>query len=375
MLEVQKFLVKKVNQGLEIDEAFRSLTTEFGIKLQVHEHYVGLNYDQIESPKSHPIVMECRALVLERDTFYVACRAFDRFFNYGECPEFYADFDITRAHVFEKEDGSLIRVWFNRFENRWEIGTRSMIFAEGDHLMGGTFREKVLSAFGLTEEQFQDLFRVYDQNTTFILEYVGPENRIVRRYEKAEMVLLAVRSNIDGAYRSKGELEVFAHDMQVQGAQVRAVKDYNLGSFDEILAAIKALPALEEGYVCFDPVSGKRVKIKNPVYTRLHQLRGNEVSLKNFWQLALVGESDEFLVYFPEYSDQILPMVEEINKFRNDIDHLWSETKDVELQKDFALAVKEHRGSGFLFEARKKKCLPSHVFNESDLNKKLKIFL
>jgi len=375
MLEVQKFLINKIdNEGFAKDDAFQALTDELGIKLQVHDNFVGLNYDQIESPKSHPIVMECRALVLNRHTLGVARRAFDRFFNHGEVPEFYADFDITRAEVFEKEDGSLIPMWFNQVSEQWEVGTRSMIFAEGDHIMGGTFREKIMAAFGVSEEEFQNKVRDLDFRCTYTFEYVGPSNRIVRRYEKDEMVLLAIRDNSSAQYLSHNEVIVTAAHLTEQGLNVRPVKIYNMGSFDEVLAAIKELPALEEGYVCFDPVSGKRVKLKNPVYTRLHQLRGNEVSLKNFWQLALVGESDEFLVYFPEYSDQILPMVEEINKFRDEIDHLWADTKDIETQKDFAMAVKEHRGSGFLFEARKKNCLPSHVFNESDLNKKLKIF-
>lgn len=201
MLEVQKYIIAKCESGLTKEQAFEALNEEFGIKVQLYDNYVGLNYDQIESPKSHPIVMECRAIVLNRHTLGVARRAFDRFFNYGECPDYYTDFDITRAQVFEKEDGSLIPMWFDFVNNTWEVGTRSMIYAEGDHLMGGTFREKILAAFGVVgEEEFQEKMCDLDTGYTYIFEFVSPENRIVRRYEKAEMVLLAVRNNLTGEY-------------------------------------------------------------------------------------------------------------------------------------------------------------------------------
>jgi hypothetical protein len=45
-----------------------------------------LNYDQIESAKAHPVVMECRGLILSYPHGEVVARSFDRFFNYGEVP-------------------------------------------------------------------------------------------------------------------------------------------------------------------------------------------------------------------------------------------------------------------------------------------------
>jgi len=102
------------------------------VKVKEYEHYIGLNYDQIESPKVNPIVIECRALILERDTLDVAARSYDRFFNYGECPEYYTDFMIERSVIMQKVDGSLMLAWWNAHGNQWELSTRSMIFAEGE---------------------------------------------------------------------------------------------------------------------------------------------------------------------------------------------------------------------------------------------------
>lgn len=182
---------------------FEALAAE-PLNIKVREYpeqgYFMLNYDQIESPKSDPISMECRSLILDKNGDVVS-RSFDRFFNYGEMPEFYSDFDINRAFVFEKADGSLIKVYWSPATDRWEISTRSQAFAEGPHAQGGTFREWVLRAMNLSESEFQFcMSNVGDKDCTYIMEYCSPYNRIVTPYENDIMILLAVRNNKTGEY-------------------------------------------------------------------------------------------------------------------------------------------------------------------------------
>ena len=145
ILQVQLFL----RDSYEADP-FVALTEQYGIKVRKYpeDNIVLLDYDQIESPKTHPIVIECRSLILAMDTLEVVSRKFDRFFNLGEAPELYQDFDFDSAVVMEKADGSLIGVYFNPHTSRWEVSTRGMAKAEGEHMFGGTFRDKVLAAFG-----------------------------------------------------------------------------------------------------------------------------------------------------------------------------------------------------------------------------------
>ena len=126
MLEVQKYLQTKT---------LENLTEELGIRCKVYEeeNIVLLDYDQIESPKTHPIVRECRSLILALSDFSIVSRKFDRFFNHGEALEYYSDFSFENAVAFEKADGSLIGVYYNPFTNRWDISTRGMAKAEGSH--------------------------------------------------------------------------------------------------------------------------------------------------------------------------------------------------------------------------------------------------
>ena len=193
-MEVQKFI--KANGVMALAEA--------PLNIKVREYpeqgYFMLNYDQIESPKSDPISMECRSLIVDKDGNIIS-RSFDRFFNFGEMPEFYADFDISRAVVATKYDGSLIKVYWSPATNRWEISTRSQAFAEGPHAIGGIFRDWVLKAMGLSELEFQNCMnKEGNKEWTYIMEYISPFNRIVTRYEESSVVLLAVRENKTGVF-------------------------------------------------------------------------------------------------------------------------------------------------------------------------------
>ena len=122
MLKVQEFLRDHNNN--ETNNKLKLLTEQYGIKVKEYKDFVGLNYDQIKSPKTHPITIECRSLKLHRENWNIASRAFDRFFNYGEAPEQYSKFKMKHAVVLEKADGSLIPVWFNTIDKRWEISSR-----------------------------------------------------------------------------------------------------------------------------------------------------------------------------------------------------------------------------------------------------------
>ena len=376
MLKTQEFIYDCIATN---QDPIARLSEEFAIKSKEYPEHgiVILNYDQIESPKAHPIVVECRSLILYTSDWSVASLKFDRFFNHGEVPDFYSDFDISRAICFEKADGSIIGVWYNRETNNWEISTRGLALGEGDHVSGGTFREKVLAAFGFEDEQeFQGFFTSnFNTEYTYIFEYIGPSNRIVTRYEKEEMVLTGIRG-CAGEWCGLGEMSEVSQFMGHHGRlNVRMAHTYDLSNFDDIVKAAQELPTLTEGYVCFDPISGKRVKVKNPSYVAIHGLRENgALSMKRVYTLVLMNEQAEYLSYFPEDSDAFAPAIESVTRFIRQLEVGWESVSLVTDQKQFALLVKDMHGSGCFFEAKKKGTTPMHVFNEMEINKKLRIF-
>ena len=358
-------------------QTLAALKEELGIRYKVYEEdgIVILDYDQIESPKTHPIVIECRSLILSYPEFDVVSRKFDRFFNYGEAPDMYADFSFDDAIVMEKADGSLIGVYYNPKTDRWEISTRGMAKAEGEHLFGGTWRQKVQEAFGFKDEvDFQercdDIFR---RSSTYIFEYCSPENRIVTKYDEAHMVLTGVRCK-DGTEVDAAIISSPYVDAAFRGLRVRAPKIYSAENMDELVEYANSLPDLEEGFVVRCQKTNKRVKIKSKTYLVAHKLRGNEAvpTRKNVLTLVLEGEVDEFLAYFPEWKGIINTAQSEVDELLTDVMIYWEKAKGLESQKEFALVVKSAKAPWILFSARKNGTIPSVEFHKAALSQKLK---
>ena len=244
MLNVQKFLTEQKEQGKFTTECFNALTEQLGIKVKFYdeEGVVLLDYHMIDSPKLNPIVIECRSLILDISTFEVVSRKFDRFFNYGEALEYYEDFNLSRSIIMEKADGSLIGVYYHN--GKWHISTRGMAFAEGEHTFGGTFKDKVLNAFGMDEQEFQSIFSVFNKNLTFVFEYTSPENRIVTKYEQPEMVLLSAN---DG--EKEWDYETMYCNLVAYGVKnIRKVKTYQASDMDVVVKLANSLPDLQEGF-------------------------------------------------------------------------------------------------------------------------------
>ena len=131
MLEVQKFLIKNHRQS-EPGYNFSLLESELGIKCNYHLEYplVILNYDQLDSPKLHPIVMECRGLVLDTTNYDVVASCMKRFFNLGEATEITDKFDWTfdklqKYNNGETAEGIVIRpkepFYSNVLKDTWSL--------------------------------------------------------------------------------------------------------------------------------------------------------------------------------------------------------------------------------------------------------------
>jgi len=98
MLHVQKYLK---NHTLD------DLKNEFGIHFKMYDDRVLLKYKIDSKPKFHPIVKECRGLILSLPDFSVMSRSFDRFFNLGENLQDSESFNWNNCIIFNKYDGCL----------------------------------------------------------------------------------------------------------------------------------------------------------------------------------------------------------------------------------------------------------------------------
>lgn len=349
-----------------IENGLAALTDAFGIKIRRDGKLLVLNYDQIESPKTDPIVVECRSLILEQDTLRVVSRGFDRFFNLGEALDTMPVIDWTRAKVYDKIDGSLIKIY--PYKNRWEIATRGTAFADvpcGNWNV--TFRELVYRALGVEDDfQFQHICKMslLMSNTTYIFELTSVENRVVKHYDGYKLHFLASRQNEDGEYNTVTERKWLSSDQCL--LKVENPKEYTFYTPEACKDSASSLKDLDEGYVVYQdgvPVC----KVKSPAYVAIHHIRGEGLNPKRMAELVLSGEVDEYLTYFPEDKQYLQKYIDAYHMLINSIDAVYYLICVYEDQKEFALKARKHKYSACLFKARAANIDPLKAFDQQRL--------
>lgn len=332
-------------RGETILDDLSVLEGEFNIGYSMDTRYpelIVLNYDQIKSPKHHPIVTECRSLVLERlalGDWKVVSRSFDRFFNYGETD---CGYNANYLVANEKMDGSLIGLFFYH-KYGWLYRTKSMIMPEST-VMGFPVTWKDIIEDGMGSVPYEGTLKT---GVTYIQEVTAPENRIVTRYEDRKITLLAARYD-NGVYMMPNSVDDVAKVMKWCRP-----KTWTFSTMAECAQGAKDLRDLNEGYVMYDRLGAPVCKVKNPAYVAAHHLRGEGVlTPRRVMDLVLMNETDEYLSIFPEDTRAFTPYINALQNAYSEASRLWAEYGEIEDNKEFALKVKDYPVFGLLFNRR-----------------------
>jgi hypothetical protein len=345
-LEIQKYL----RSGKTTEQ----LKAEFGIRAKPHPKYpnlIHLSYDQIESPSGSELVGDCRGLILDSSTDWdVVAYPFRRFANYGE--DWASPIDWESARFTEKLDGSLMIVWF--YDDQWQVSTKGSPDASG-----------AVGDFDFTFEElfwqtlFDQLPAWYDQllwyrdadaldgrrmtlspHRTYSFELTSPYNRVVCTYGAVnKLTLIGVRENF-GPFR-----EI---DTNEYAEYLPVVQEYPICSVLEALEAVQDLnPIDNEGFVVVDK-NFNRVKIKSPKYVELHHLRTG-MGIKPLIRLLRMGETREFLTYFPEYQRLIDEIQSQLDAYVADVESTYAGLRQIEDRKAFALEAAKTKHEHMLY--------------------------
>lgn len=299
------------------------------LKVNRHNGYILLKYDQIHSDFSLDIVKEARGIIIKEECYKVVCFPFIKFFNIDET---YADkIDWNTAKVQEKIDGSLIKLWCDEKNGikTWNVSTNGCIDAFAcdlgtDICPYKTFGELFMSVFNFRT------FQKMNPNYTYMFELVSPYTKIVVDYPRTKIYHLGTRDNISGK-----ELE--------EDIGVTKPKLYPLKTEEEIRETVNKLPFNEEGYVVVDK-NYHRVKVKSPAYVNAHRLINNNViNTVKVLDLIIQNEQEEFLSYFPEYKNVFKNIERRYLNFRKRLktieERILKLKKKAKDRKDFAIKL------------------------------------
>lgn len=329
-MELQKYLREN---GLE------KLSNEYQIKVNRHQKYsnlVCLKYSQLNSPMNEIIVQQSRGIILdEAKNWQIISYSYDKFFNYGEPNA--VNINWENATVYDKLDGSLMVLYY--YNNNWQVQSSGTSDATG-----------AVNGFPFT---FADLFwRVWhelnyqlpnDKEYCFSFELLTPYNRIIVQQNNNDLILHGVR-NLQTLQEENPKFWAEKYDFHL-------VKSFPLNNWQAILKVAENLdPMASEGYVICD-ANFNRVKVKAPQYVAIAHLRSG-FSTGKMLQIILTNEGEEFLAYYPEWTQIYEQIKEKYDNLVKEIQETYEKYKNIPVQKDFALAIKHLPYSGILFALR-----------------------
>lgn len=334
-LEVQKYL--------RSGKTLKDLEDELSVKSnrsKNHPSLILLRYDQIDSPDAHPIVVECRGIILdEADNWKVVCYSFNRFFNLGQ--NHAAELDWSSVKIQKKLDGSLVRAFFyGRGGPTWNFATSGNADAAGEVGFDNnlTFKELIESTGHYPDYE--------DSNKCFTFELTSPYNKVVISYPTVSMTLLSVR-NLDTLEEEDPAIYAEKYGWKLIEEETMVAKHPKQVEW----AASLMDGSKEEGYVCVDK-NFNRIKIKNPQYVLLHRFKSC-FSKRNLFEIALIRENSEVASYFPEYIEEFNKYESDISILINKVEEVWSSVAHIENQKEFAMLAIQKPFSGVLFAKKK----------------------
>lgn len=335
MLAVQNYIKE---HGLD------ALCNNFAINAKRHSKYnnlVLLKYSQLESPLSNPVVQECRGIILdEADDWKVVCYNYKKFFNYSEPNA--AKIDFSKSKIYEKVDGSLMQLYY--YNGEWNVATSGTPDASGDvGDFGFTFAELF---WGVWNELGYSLPK--DTNNCYAFELTTQYNLIVVQHQKSDITLHGGR-NLETMKELNPVVEAHTNNW-------KCVKIFPFDSMDALLEVTNSLNGIEqEGFVVVDSSEGeyKRVKLKCENYVRLAHLKEScTTSKRQMLEIIRKNESDEFLSYFPQFTDMYYDIKLKLEHLIGKIEGFYEAVKDIEDRKTFALKVKDWKYSGAVFAMR-----------------------
>jgi hypothetical protein len=338
-METLKFLQNK---------PLKALTDEFGIKVRDYPDcsLAVLNYNQIDSPKYHPIVRECRGLIIDYEQRIPVARSFPRFFNLNEWVEDPFDFDNIKT-IEEKADGSLIIVYW--WENSWNIATRGTAFGEANLITGTVkdFRSLFIQTVGMNINEFMSNMST---EYSYSFELCTLYNQVVKLHTEPKVYLTGAFNVKTGEELDDFHLTYCAGMLGVLRPQIYSFPEFEV---NKLLESFADMHPTDEGYVLKD-IYGNRLKVKNPAYVDLHHIKGEGIlTSKRICKIVFRGETDEVVSYFPDYRELIMPYQDAYDTMIKEIDDVWESTGPDMDQKDFAMKVKDLPYSSILFSMKK----------------------
>lgn len=255
-------------------------------------------------------------------------------------------------------EGTMINVFFNKnvgVLGCWEISTRNIVGAICNFYKSSnsnkTFRQMFIEAAMVCNLDINNLDK--ELSYSFVLQH--PENKIVIPFSKPDLYLVAVYkiynglNNVNVKFYNVGEFKCFFNKLNIN---IKFPTIYKFNEYSELIEKYGSMNTSYDivGVIIHNIQTGERTKIRNPIYEKVRNLRGNQPKLQ-YQYLCLRKEEkvEDYLKFFPENKSQFLEFSDQI--------HLFTET----LYNNYVKCYIKKQNPLLLFKYLKQ--YKSHMFN------------
>ena len=243
----------------------------------------------IGSDFSDPLVCEARGIIIDLNSLEVAGIGFNKFFNVHE--PYASEIDWSTARVQEKLDGSICKLFWNKYRNMWQWATNGTLDAS-EATCEDPFHSNYLELIREANNYNCIITDKLDKNKTYIFEICDFYNHTVR-YPVTRLYHIGTRDNIT---LKESETDI----------GIEKPKEYPLTSLKECLKYVETLNKDDrnidhEGFVVVDG-NWNWIKIKNSKYLRAFYLTSTNLTKKAVLRLLETDDIDvkEFLKDYPK---------------------------------------------------------------------------
>jgi hypothetical protein len=285
--------ISVLNDVLDFNESKKNLE-RLGLVVKEYENLYLVKYDKNKSLMGNEDVMKCRSIILEKNTNKLVSVAPIKSIDNDIYHKKYIENNANNVIVEEFYDGTMINV-FN-YKGEFFISTRSCLGAHCKFSGVKTFNNMFNEC--INNEIINKLDSQYCYS--FLLQH--PENKIVKRYETPNIILVTTSKIIDNNLQvlDRNQTNKLLNSCNINFA---LPKLYELDSMEKIYFHIDKLDDTEQGLVlkCYENGIDNRTKIRNTRYNKVRLLKGNSNNkMYLYFELRKNQNMLEYLEYFPE---------------------------------------------------------------------------
>lgn len=349
MSNLQTYL-RNLSQEITLEQAAKNIYV--GIKRHInYPNLILFKYKDITVSFDNPCTRESRGIILdEANNWNIISYPYDKFFNFGEKNA--SVIDWNNARVYEKLDGCLMTLYY--YDNKWLVSSSGKPDAAGLTSHGGS-GATMGDAFWEIWNQ-RNLKLPTDTNLCYIFEMLSDKQPVKITYPENNIILHGAR-NIR-------TLEELTPDVIASMYGWPCIEEHVFSKDpNEIIKFVNSRSGItHEGLiVCDDKFN--RIKIKSQEYVAITyslsclRLRPEDAKKKLFELITSRNMNDlsELCNSFSELASVCKEVETLINNVSSNIQNDYDKLKDINNQKEFALAAKQSKFTTCLFMLRNKR--------------------